>query len=109
MGMARREFIEMHLGPERLADYEVPPGPLAWLLDLLDDAGTCRIEIGGMGGRELLALGWREIRDWVEGAGEHSLSPTFRRALILLSAAHASTAMGAVELEYAAPFDPSKG
>jgi hypothetical protein len=86
----------------------VDPGPLAWLVDLLDDAGTCRREVGPMG-LLLLPLGWRELVAWLDGAEEHSLGPTFRRALLLLSEAHAGVAMAATELKCPAPFDPAKG
>ncbi len=102
----RRAFVARAWGEEKAATYDVPPGPLWWLVDLLDDAGTCRREVGGMGETVLLPLGWRDLHAWTEGAGEHDLSPVFRRALLLLSGAHAATAMAATEVGCEAPYDP---
>ena len=107
MPEGRRAKIEQWHGPERAAAYDVPPGPLEWLVDLWHDAGQARVEVGAMGGL-LLPLDWRDIAAWVEGAGEHDLSPTFRRAIIQLSAAYAEASMAAQELACPAPYDPSR-
>lgn len=103
----RRAWITRFLGPEKAAEFDVDPGPLTWLLSLWADAGAVRQEIGPLGA-VLLPLGWSEIMAWVEGAGEQDLSPTFRRGIIALSAAYASEAMAAREIESEAPFDPGK-
>ncbi len=107
MPIGRAAWIARHLGEERAAAYEVDPGPLAWLVSLWRDAGQARVEYT-MSGGHLAALTWPDIAAWVEGAGEHDLSPTFRRAVMDLSAAYAETANAARELGCEAPYDPGK-
>ena len=104
----RRAWIADQLGPEKAATYETTLGPLRWLVDLWDDAGQVRAELGP-NGLQLWPLGWPEVVAWVEGAGEHNLAPVFRRGVIALSQAYAQTAMAAVKLSCPAPFDPGKG
>lgn len=104
----RRAFLDRFLGPERAAAFDVPPGPFGWLVDLWADAGQARVAFGATGGA-LLALDWPHLVAWIEGAAEHDLSPTFRRAILTLSAAYAETANAAAEVTCAAPFDPGKG
>ena len=103
----RAAFLRQFLGAERAAAFEVPPGPLGWLVDLWADAGQARVVLGPEGG-VLMPLGWPELVAWVDGAQEHSLSPTFRRAILQLSAAYAQVANAAREVECEAPFDPGK-
>lgn len=106
-GKSRAEMLEQHYGPERLAAYEVDPGPLAWLVDLWRRAGQVRLEFT-MAGGVMLPLGWREMVDWIEGAQEHSLAVVFREDIMAISAAFADAATAAKQLECEAPFDPSK-
>lgn len=108
MRTSRRAWIARHMGEERTAEFDVEPGPLGWLIELWQDAGSCRVEMGPEGG-VLLGLGWPEIMAWVEGAGEHDLAPLFRRGIMRLSAAYASEAMAAREVGHPAPYDPGKG
>lgn len=107
MGETRRSWIARYLGSARAEEFEVEPGPLAWLVDLWSDAGQARVEFG-MAGVVLLGLGWSELAAWTEGAGEHDLAPVFRRGILALSAAYANEAMAAREIESEAPFDPGK-
>lgn len=107
MGLSRRDWIAKHHGPVVAAGFDVPAGPLRWLVDLWEDAGRTRVEMGPQG-VELLGLGWREIAAWIEGAQEHDLAPVFRRGVMALSSAYAQVAMAAVSVECAAPFDPGK-
>lgn len=109
MKPTRRDWIceQPLLGPERAAAFEVSPGPLEWLVDLWHDAGQARVAMGPTGG-VLLPLGWPEIHAWVEGAGEHDLSPTFRRAIILMSNAYAEVVNGANERSFKAPYEPPR-
>jgi hypothetical protein len=104
----RATFLRRFLGEAKAAEFDVPPGPLGWLVDLWADAGQARVVLGPEGG-VLFPLGWPELVAWLDGAQEHSLSPTFRRAILQLSAAYAETANGAREVEYPAPHDPGKG
>lgn len=108
MGRSRREFIRNFFGQEKAAAFETEPGPLGWLVELWQDSGQCRVEVG-MSGVVLLGLGWPEIAAWIEGAGEHDLAPVFRRGVMALSAAYASQAMASREVECEAPWDPGRG
>jgi len=85
----------------------VDPGPLSWLLDMLHDAGTCRREFT-MSGVVFSGLGWPEIVAWIEGAGQHDVSPFWRRAIMQLSRAFADQLNAAQALACDAPFDPGK-
>lgn len=95
-------------GDERAAEYDVDPGPLAWLLDLWADAGQCRVEMGPMGS-SLRGFDWRDIVAWITGAGEEDLAPLYRRAVMQLSSAYAHQAMASMKIECEAPFDPGRG
>lgn len=108
MPEGRRNFIARVWGEAKAATFDVDPGPLGWLVGLLDDAGTVRHEFGGMG-LVTVGLAWADLVAWLDGAQEHSLSPTFRRAMLLLSAHAADVTNAARELECEAPYDPGKG
>jgi hypothetical protein len=103
----RRQWIARHHGEEVAATYDIDIGPLGWLVDLMEDAGAVRIVPTGMGALTT-GLGWPEIAAWVEGAGEQSLSPTFRRGVMLLSAHYAAQVEASREMACPAPFDPGK-
>ena len=105
--VTRRQFISRHFGAQRAAEFDVSPGPLAWLVDLWQDAGVVKVQMGPMGG-QLVGLGWPEMVAWLDGADEHDLAPIFRRAIMQLSAAYASTAMAAQQIECEVPYDPGK-
>jgi len=107
-GTSRREMIARFHGDERAAEYDVDPGPLAWLLDLWADAGQCRVEQGPMGAH-LRGFDWRDIVAWLDGAQEHDLAPLFRRGIMALSSAYAREAMEAQRVECPAPYDPGRG
>lgn len=108
MQPSRRAWIAERLGDERAATFDVEPGPLRWLVDLWADAGLVRQEVGPMGA-VLLPLRWVDLIAWLDGAGERDLAPVFRRAILTLSAAYASTATAAQDVKHPAPFDPGKG
>lgn len=102
--LSRREWIARHKGEARVREYEVAPGPLAWLVDLLRDAGTVGVELGGMG-VVYRGLNWSEIVAWVEGAQMQEVSPFWRRQIMRLSEVTAAEMNRASESE--APYEPS--
>lgn len=108
MPQGRRAWITARLGEDQAAAFDVGPGPFWWLVEMLHDAGTCRVEVG-MEGTTLLGLGWSDLMAWIDGAGERDLAPVFRRGLMALSAAYAATAMAAREVGCLAPMDPGEG
>lgn len=105
MALPRGQHIAKWKGVERLALYKVDPYPLGWLLDLLHDACTIRVETDMSGGR-YVGLGWREIHYWIEGSGQHDVQPRFRRDILRLSAAYAGMANAAQEMACEAPYKP---
>lgn len=105
-GWSRAQFILQAHGPKRLAKYNVDPGPLHWLVDLVNDAGPCGLEYT-FDGAVLRGLSWRDIRDWVEGSDSHNIGPNWRRDMMFLSQRFAQMAQAAQKnLEQAVPFQP---
>lgn len=108
MSLPRGQFIARHHGDGRRAAYDVPPGPLEWLVDLTLDAGLCVTE-STMGGRLFRPLDWGDIADWITGAEESDLPVKFRRDMLWLSARFCAERNQADRMESEAPFDPGRG
>jgi hypothetical protein len=100
----RRDWIARHKGEARLAEYRVEPGPLEWLIDMMHDAGSVAVEMGGMGAA-YRGLNWSEIVAWITGAELQDVGPFWRRQVMRLSAALASEMNRASEAD--APYEPS--
>ena len=85
-------------------EYEVDPGPLDWLLELLHEAGSVRQE-ATMNGMEYLPLSWRELYYWSQCTGQ-DLNPFWMRELMKLSGILAKQITDSFQIECQAPFDP---
>lgn len=101
--MRRRDWIARHKGEDRAAAYEVDPGPLRWLVDMVHDAGGVGVITGGMGA-VYRGLDWSEIVAWIEGAQLHDVRPFWRREVMRLSAVMAQAMNEAPKAE--APYQP---
>lgn len=103
--MPRRQWIERHKGKDRAAEYDVEPGPLSWLVEMMFDAGGVVIASVGMSAKNC-GLGWQEIVAWVEGAQMYDVRPFWRREMIRLSRVYAKALNETGEAEAEAPYQP---
>lgn len=62
---------------------------MAWLVDMLDDAGNVRRELG-FAGVTFSSLGWVEINAWVSATQQHDIPAQVLRDMMHLSAAYAA-------------------
>ena len=103
--LPRREWIARFKGEERAAQYDVDPGPLSWLVEMLYDAGGVTIASAGMSAAHR-GLGWPEIVAWVEGAQMHDVRPFWRREIMALSRVFAKALDEMADAEAEAPYQP---
>lgn len=107
-GWSRAQFIGQAQGQQRLSEFIVDPGPLHWLIDLVNDAGPCGVEYT-LDGAVLRGLSWADMRDWAEGSNSGHIGPNWRRDMMLLSQRFAQMAQAAQKnLEQAVPYQPGQ-
>lgn len=105
--MSRGQWIARHHGQGKADEFQVDPGPMSWLLEMLYDAGTIKRE-WTMNGPETVPLGWAEIVAWIEGSQQHDIAPFWRREVMRLSGEVARQMQISSETACDAPFDPGK-
>jgi hypothetical protein len=100
-GATREQMITDGSGSDRVKDYCLDKGPLAWLYWLLSDIGFCRASNG------LVALFWSDIKEYSEFTGL-KITPETARYLIRLSRNWVQQTKESIESSCSAPYEPPK-
>ena len=84
----------------------VSAGQLAWLVDLVHEAGSVRQEIT-MEGAVFQPLRWQELSAWLQCTGEQ-YSQKWLRDIMRLSSSYATQLNASKDFACEVPFDPGK-
>ena len=101
----RRDWIARHKGLERVAAYRVEPGPLAFVIDLLDEAGGVNA-VATPSGIAYRGLTWADIWAWVQAGGREDVHVCWRHEIVRLSSHLAGAMNTASQAESPAPYQP---
>ena len=91
---------------EEVDRFVIDPGPLKWMIPLLNDAGPVVAE-HTMNGTRFRGLNWLELQAWATMTGEEVDSDTLR-AIRTMSGAYAAQVNASQVMECPAPYDPPK-
>ena len=105
-GQSRGQWIRRYHGAEKAEAFQVDPGHLWWLLDMLDDAGGYRVE-ATFDGLTFLPLQWPDLQAWASCVGE-AIPARFLRDLLFLSRQVAAQTRASREVGCQAPYDPGE-